>query len=386
MGNWLDMVEQAGLNSNALCVALFRIDPPGMLFGNRAVRHLLKKDKPHEGLINPGFEKLAAMPAEGLLFEGLLTLGDSITVNTTIDARIFKKDNELLLLGEINLIHMLEQNTKMARLNQEVSNLQRTLVKEKMLLANILEELKQANQQLALLNEEKNRFISMAAHDLRSPVSTALSYTDIMRNNEGLFPREKNQKFLAIIEERLQYSLNLMSELLDIGKIESGTLTLNLALNDYLQLLEQVVGFNRMVAETKGIRIDLECQGQQMLFNFDREKLEQVLNNLISNAIKYSEPGSHVSIKVKRDNGAVVTSVVDQGVGIKASELPLIFQPFHKSSARPTAGESSTGLGLVIAKKIVEEHGGGMEVESEEHKGSCFRFFIPASHKNGNNQ
>lgn len=83
-----------------------------------------------------------------------------------------------------------------------------------------------------------------------------------------------------------------------------------------------------------------------------------------------------------RQNGKVLTSVIDQGVGIKASELPLIFQPFQKSSSRPTTGEGSTGLGLVITKKIVEEHGGNIEVRSEERKGSCFRFDIPVSHMN----
>lgn len=375
--DWKDLVEQASLTSNALCVALFQVDPPQCLFANQAIQHLLKMEKPWEGLINPDFARLLAMPGEGLVFKGLLTIGDSLSVNTTIDACIYRQGNEMLLTGEINLLMMLDQNTKMARLNQEVSNLQRNLVKEKMILANILEELKQANQQLALLNEEKNRFISMAAHDLRSPVSTALSYADIMLNNEGVFPKEKNTHFLKVIEERLGYALKLMSELLDIGKIESGTLNLDLQTNDFLQLLEKTIQFNRMLADMKNISIFLDCTEESLLFAFDREKMEQVLNNLISNAIKYSAPATRVEVRTERHEGAVRTWVIDQGVGIKESELSQIFQPFQKSSSRPTAGESSTGLGLVIAKKIVEEHGGVLNVESEENKGSRFYFTIP---------
>jgi two-component system, sensor histidine kinase and response regulator len=365
------------LNSHALCVALFQVDPPRSLFANHAMEHLLRTDKLWEGLINPDFARLSAMTGEGLVFKGLLTIGDSLSVNTTIEACIYRQGNEILLTGEINLLKMLDQNTKMARLNQDISNLQRNLVKEKMILANILDELKQANQQLALLNEEKNRFISMAAHDLRSPVSTALSYADIMLNNEGIFPKEKNIQFLKVIEERLGFALKLMSELLDIGKIESGSLKLNLQKNDFLQLLEKTIRFNRMVADMKKISIFLDCTEESLLFAFDKEKMEQVLNNLISNAIKYSAPATHVQVKTERHQNEVRTWVIDQGVGIKENELSQIFHAFQKSSSRPTAGESSTGLGLVIAKKIVEEHGGVIGVESEENKGSSFYFTIP---------
>jgi two-component system, sensor histidine kinase and response regulator len=374
---WKGLVEKATLNSHALCVALFQVDPPRCMFANQAMEHLLRTDKPWEGLINPDFARLSAMTGEGLVFKGLLTIGDSLSMNTTIEACIYRQGNEILLTGEINLLKMLDQNTKMARLNQEISNLQRNLVKEKMILANILDELKQANQQLALLNEEKNRFISMAAHDLRSPVSTALSYTDIMLNNEGIFPKEKNLQFLRVIEERLGFALKLMSELLDLGKIESGSLKLNLQKNDFLQLLEKTIRFHRMVADMKKISIFLDCTEESLLFAFDKEKMEQVLNNLISNAIKYSAPATHVQVKTERHQNEVRTWVIDQGVGIKESELSQIFHAFQKSSSVPTAGESSTGLGLVIAKKIVEEHGGVIGVESEENKGSSFYFTIP---------
>jgi two-component system, sensor histidine kinase and response regulator len=375
--NWISMLEDASFTSNALCFALFTIDNRKLVYGNKAIMQLLKSKNTWEGLVNPTFDTLAAMDQEGLIFEGLLTLGDSLSVNTTIEARIYKKDNEIFLTGEINLLNILDQNVKMSRLNQEISILQRNLVKEKMMLANILTELKQSNEQLSILNNEKNRFLSMAAHDLRSPISTAISYADILRNDDGTFAPDKKERFLGIIEERLRFSLKLMAELLDISKIEAGSLELALKTHDYLQLIRKTIEFNQLIANLKDITILLECEEQNLLFRFDKGKLEQVINNLISNAIKYSGRGTTVAVGVKKEGNTVITSITDQGVGIKKDELPLIFNPFQKSSSRPTAGESSTGLGLAIAKKIVKEHGGTIGVESEENKGSCFSFSLP---------
>ncbi len=375
--DWSVKLEEASLTSNALCFALFAIDDRRLIYGNKAILQLIKAKEVWKGLINPTFDSLVTTQQQGLVFEGLLTLGDSIAANATIDARIFIKDNELFITGEINLLHILDQNRKMSQLNQEISNLQRNLVKEKMMLANTLKELKQSNEQLSILNSEKNRFLSMAAHDLRSPISTAISYTDILRNDDGTFSPERKQRFLGIIEERLQFSLKLMAELLDISKIEAGSLELSLKTNDYVELVRQTIKFNQLIANLKDITITMDCEEQDLFFLFDRGKVEQVINNLISNAIKYSGKGTKVLVKVERQSGGVKTIVIDQGVGIKNHELPHIFYPFQKSSSTPTAGESSTGLGLAIAKKIVTEHGGSIDVESKEGHGSRFSFFIP---------
>jgi signal transduction histidine kinase len=379
LGHWLNLVGELALTSHCMCMALFSISHREMLFGNDAIRQLLKSSVPWQGLINPSFDQLLSTEQEGLIYDGLLTIGDSLSINTTVEAKVYKNEDELFVTGEINLLHMLDQNNKMTKLNQEISNLQRTLMKEKLFLANILEELRLANEQLILLNREKNQYIGMAAHDLRSPISTAISYTDILRNDDGSLNPVKKQHFLDVIEERLTFSLKLMSQLLDVSKIESGSIQLNLQKNDYVNLLRQTIEFNRLVARYKNITIDFEAQEQSFSFMFDKAKLEQVLNNLISNAIKYSPANSKVLVKLEAAEGQIRTSIIDQGLGIKSQELPNIFQPFYKASNRPTAGESTTGLGLAIAKKIVEEHGGTIEVSSEEHKGSCFRFALPVS-------
>lgn len=374
---WTAELEDAVSRSNALFVALFSVNERKLLFGNPAALELLK-DMGVDGLINPTFDKLAGLEGDNPVFEGLLTVGNSISVNTTMEARVFKKESGLLVAGEVNLQKIIELNTRMARLNQEISNLQRMLMKEKILTEQTLEELRQANHQLELLNQEKNRFLSIAAHDLRNPISTAISFTDILLHNADVFPDDRKAGFLKTIEERLQFSLKLMSELLDVSKIEAGTLQLKKEKADYRKLLEQTIAFNQLVGQWKKISIDLQCGEHELEFGFDRNKMEQVLNNLISNAIKYSHPGSRVTVSVKRGDKLVRTEIHDEGIGIPGDELDKIFEPFQKSSSRPTAGESSTGLGLAIAKKVVEEHGGSIGVTSKPGEGSSFFFTIPA--------
>ncbi|MFO7998811.1 MAG: HAMP domain-containing sensor histidine kinase [Bacteroidales bacterium] len=373
---WAIELKASVWESNALFVAIFSIDERMLLFGNQAAGHLLG-GIPWEGLINPSFEKLAVQKGENPVFEGLLTIGDNVSVNTTTEARVFIKGNEMLIIGEVNLRKILDQNTKMARLNQEVSNLQRKLMKEKFLVENTLEKLQKVNEELEILNREKNRFLSIAAHDLRNPISTAISYTDILLNNADMFPADKQQQFLKTIEERLNFSLKLMAELLDVSRIEAGTIPLQKERTNYRMLLEQAIAFNQLVGKWKEISVNLAFTARDFVFDFDKNKIEQVLNNLISNAIKYSEKGSGVQVTVAQKEGFIHTTIADQGVGIPGHELDGIFEPFKKSSARPTGGESSTGLGLVIAKKIIEEHGGRIGVESTPGVGSSFYFSLP---------
>ncbi len=380
LSRWLSEIENAALSSKALCIAVFSTEDRSLLFGNSAFR-LLMHGTASETLINPAFDKLIELPcppdAAEPVYEGMLTIGSESHINTTIQARVFRRNGQMLVTGEVDLNRMVKQNQQMAELNRETNNLQRQLTKEKILMEQTLDDLKKANEQLAILHEEKNKFMNMAAHDLRNPISAAISYADILINDPDSFSRAQQQAFLKNIEERLQFSLRLMTELLDISKIEAGNVTLKLKSGDYVSLLQKSVEFNQMVARYKNIEIRLECPKEAWYFTFDSNKTEQVLNNLLSNAIKYSHKNSTVIVRAIQEGGYVRTSVIDHGLGIKEDEIPYIFQPFHKSSTRPTAGETSTGLGLAISRKIIEEHGGALSVESKDGEGSCFSFTLP---------
>ena len=237
--------------------------------------------------------------------------------------------------------------------------------------------LQRSNDQLRELNNQKNEFLGMAAHDLRNPIAVIQNASLILSRYSSENLSEKQHEFLRKIHDTSKFMLELLNNLLDISKIESGKLELEMTKNHYPDFVRKNAEFNRFFATEKSISVDLALSEDIPLVDFDKNKIEQVLNNLISNAIKYSHPNTKINIEVVREKDLVVTKVMDQGQGIPEDELPHIFKPFQKASIKPTAGEKSTGLGLAIVKKIVEGHRGTIGVESKVGKGSTFFFKLP---------
>ena len=239
------------------------------------------------------------------------------------------------------------------------------------------EALRQSNEQLRELNSQKNEFLGMAAHDLRNPIAVIQNSSLILSRYSSENLSDKQKEFLKKIYDTSKFMLELLNSLLDISKIESGKLELEISKNNYPDFIRKNIEFNRFFATEKSISIDSVLSDDIPPVDFDKNKIEQVLNNLISNAIKYSHPNTTIRVEVLKDKDFVVTKVIDQGQGIPENELPHVFKPFQKASTKPTAGEKSTGLGLAIVKKIVEGHQGTIGVESEVGKGSTFFYRLP---------
>jgi PAS domain S-box-containing protein len=240
------------------------------------------------------------------------------------------------------------------------------------------------NAELVELNNVKNQLLGMAAHDLRNPlsiVSAASSY--LLDDASRHLPETRRNDFLRRINSGGEFMLKLIDDLLDVAKIEAGKLDLQPKEEDLCGLIEDTLTLNRMLAEKKRIRLDFTPEYGLPPLRFDRGKVEQVLNNLFSNAIKFSAPGTAVKVQASRVNGSVLVSVRDQGQGIPPEELDKLFKPFSKTSVQATAGESSTGLGLAICRKIIEGHGGRIWAESEVGKGSTFSFSLPTAEEQG---
>lgn len=238
-------------------------------------------------------------------------------------------------------------------------------------------ELSEMNRQLIEINNEKNRFLGIAAHDLRNPIGTALSFTDLLLQDFDAINNSDKKQYLRLILGRCEFSLKLLNELLDISKIEAGKIELDLQIYDYKGFISEVVHLNQSLANQKKTKLTIEWKAGNIALKFDWDKIEQVLNNLINNAVKYSPPGKEVVIKVENEGEFLKTIVCDQGHGIPEEEVSLLFRPFQKASPKPTGGESSTGLGLAIVKKIVEVHNGKVSVESKVNVGSNFSFTLP---------
>ncbi|MCU0857043.1 MAG: HAMP domain-containing histidine kinase [Pontiellaceae bacterium] len=250
-------------------------------------------------------------------------------------------------------------------------------VKEKTL------SLEKSNRRLTELNNEKNRFIGIAAHDLRTPIGAILSLSELLLESSCTDPdaAEKNSEqieLLHLIHQSSEDALNLMKNMLDVSKIESGTLTLNRSPVNYPGLIKKCIQLQTRSADNK--RISIVYEGPETLSaTLDPQYIEEAVNNLLTNAIKFSKPESTIRVNVSAGNRCIRTEVADQGAGIPADEIPRLFQFFSKTSTRPTAGESSTGLGLAIIKKVIALHGGTVGVTSQVNQGSTFFFELPSA-------
>ena len=252
----------------------------------------------------------------------------------------------------------------LSRLNNELATLQREMAKK--------------NIELEQLNALKNELLGMAAHDLRSPLGVIQNYSDFLEADAGPQLSDEHRAFISTIKRTSRFMLGLVDDLLDVTTIEAGRLTLDRQPSDLGRLLADNVTLNRTLAARKNITIELATTVETLpMVMLDARRIEQVLNNLIGNAMKFAPPGSRVTVSAEATADAVTIRVTDQGPGIPAPDLPNLFKPFAKATARGTAGEKSTGLGLAIVGKVVAAHGGRIWVESEVGKGASFVVSLP---------
>lgn len=252
---------------------------------------------------------------------------------------------------------------EISRLNNELVNLQR--------------ELAQKNVRLERLNEQKNQFLGMAAHDLRNPLGIIRAYSEFLLDETEEFSDKKHLTFISTIHNSSEFMLGLVNNLLDITAIESGQLKLELQLVDLTLVIKRNIELNKVLAAKKQIDLSFYSPEAPLEVMADVAKLEQVLNNLITNAVKFSPPGHSVAVEVKTQEEWIVTAVHDQGPGIPADEFNHLFKPFGRTSVQSSAGEKNTGLGLAIARRIIEGHYGKIWVESQVGQGSTFYFSLP---------
>lgn len=269
-----------------------------------------------------------------------------------------------------------EQTERDARLYDELSHLNNEL-------ATTQRELAKKNAELARLNEQKNQFLGIAAHDLRNPLEVILTYSEFLLEDTAAVLGPEQTDLIHTIRSSSEFMLRLVEDLLDVTRIEAGRLELDLAPADLPALVAANVGRNRVLAAKKGIEISLQSQGEIPRMKLDGSKIEQVLDNLIGNAVKFSPPGSPVDVRLARDGDGdgdrVILSVHDRGPGISAEVLGKLFEPFSRAHVRGTSGEKGAGLGLAIVKRIVSGHGGEIRVQSEPGKGATFQVCLPLS-------
>ncbi len=230
-------------------------------------------------------------------------------------------------------------------------------------------------QKLKKLNSENKQLLGTAAHDIRGPLGVIhKSVQFVQRKNCS---EEAKQQFLTMIENNSAELLDLLNKLLDVSAIESGKLSIDLKKHQLHGIVEERVSVYQMDADAKNIDITINSHSQKSA-NIDETKIKQVLDNLITNAIKYSPKGGKICIDVSDIEKGIVFSIQDNGPGIKKEEQNKLFKAFSVLSSKTTGGEKSVGLGLAISKKIIEAHAGSINYRDANHGGSCFYFNLPS--------
>jgi len=238
-------------------------------------------------------------------------------------------------------------------------------------------ELKTTNKELEKINQSKNEIISIVAHDLRNPIGNINAFSKLMLEREAQNLSQKNLDKITYINDISSYMLRLADNLLDISVIESGVLKLDLNTLDYVSFIKAEVQKNRATASHKNISIEINCPNTEIILNFDEIKIQQVINNLISNALKYSDSGDIINISVMLKDNIVLTSVKDMGPGISKKDFEDIFRKFAQLKTNKVSTEKGTGLGLSIVKGIIEAHGGKIYVKSDLNNGAEFIYELP---------
>ena len=268
-------------------------------------------------------------------------------------------------LGTIlDITELAETQERLRRLNEELEQ----RVRER------TAELEASRAELMQLNEQKSEFLGMAAHELRNPLAVIQGFASVLEQRYlgPLVPEQID--VLRRIRASSDYMLKLVNDLLDVTKIEAGRLELRRAPEDLRDVVRDAVEASQPLGRPKNVSVELAPGERLAPVPVDRTRLAQVLNNLLHNAIKHSHPGSTVEVSVERGDRDAVLCVADHGRGIRPEVMAKLFRPFGTDGAPGTGGEQATGLGLAIARQMVEAHGGRIWAESKPGAGS--RFFV----------
>lgn len=274
--------------------------------------------------------------------------------------------------------------TKPINLDELVLRIQKVLDEKQRFVSmkGYIAQLERANQELKKVDEMKSEFVSVASHELRTPLATIKNAVQLVLKGKAGEVNEIQANFLSMAEKNINRLTNILNDLLDLSRIESGKVGMKIEELDLRGPIDFVLSSLKTQADAKLVRLEGDVPKDLPFVYGDREKVAQILTNLVGNALKFTPEGGAVTVSAGLSDtvrNAVGVSIHDTGIGIPADQLEKIFEKFHQVETPLHHSASGTGLGLAITKGLVEAHQGHIWVESEVGKGSTFTFTLPLS-------
>ncbi|MHB8845302.1 MAG: sensor histidine kinase [Nitrospirota bacterium] len=240
----------------------------------------------------------------------------------------------------------------------------------------LIAQLQEANEKLQMLDTMKTNFISTVSHELRTPLTTIKAFVELLLLKQGM-PEDRKVKLMSTVNVETDRLARLIADLLDLSRIEAGSMKWQFALVSMEDIIRSVIESMGVLFENKGLRVAVELAPPLSPVNGDRDRLVQVVTNILSNAVKFTPRDGSIRIALRQEAAQIVVEIADSGIGIPAGHIDLIFEKFHRSDDTLTAAIEGTGLGLAITRQIVEYHGGSIWAASTQGKGSTFTFTLP---------
>lgn len=233
------------------------------------------------------------------------------------------------------------------------------------------------------LDQMKKDFIANVSHELRTPISLLQGYTESIVDGVVTEPDEIRDSLAVVLDESKRLN-RLVNELLNVARMDAEGLSVEKEVQPIDDLLNKMKAKYRMQAEDLDLTMEFNSGNDNQLWDYDMDRMDQVLTNLIDNASRYTQPGDTIAVTTAKDNRYNILYISDTGTGIAPEHLQQVFDRFYKVDASRKRGKQGTGLGLFICKMIIEEHGGKIEVESELGKGTTFIIKLPQPHIKNN--
>lgn len=265
------------------------------------------------------------------------------------------------------------------RLTRTGDRIERQLVNMQKDLRDHIHKTEQLNRNLKQLDEEKNEFLNIISHELRSPLSGVYGILNLINEDDGSLPKASVNEMTSTAANAVERIMRLIETILDVNRIEKGQIELVSGPCDMSAIAKVFEQQFRVSADAKDITFEFEPPAGEIIARGDPDALHRVLENLLSNAIKYTPSGKRVWFHVREEAGSCICEVGDEGPGIPEAEQPKLFTKYARLSSRPTGDETSTGIGLAIAKGLAERMNARLWCESEVGVGSRFYLSLPLS-------